>query len=212
MVAIIASLLVTVGDHNQNGHQYTNNHYLALVFLIMNPIFIGMSSIALRKMKKTSTETLTTWTNTVQSVFMATAMLCLDQSFLAYPARFSMGDWLMLFGMTLSVIGAQTCKLYAFQNQAASKLQVVGNLQMVYQFLFDVFLFDTHFSELQYWGIGITVLTFLTDIYLTINPRPEEESKDKKANESELARLTHPEEVAASPMVLGDEIGPLTNL
>ena len=65
IVAIVASLLVTVGDHNQNGHQYTNNHYLALLFLIANPVFIGMSSIALRKMKKTSSETLTTWTNIV---------------------------------------------------------------------------------------------------------------------------------------------------
>ena len=41
---------------------------------------------------------------------------------------------------------------------------------MVYQFLFDVFLFNTNFSELQYWGIGVTVLTFALDIYLTVNP------------------------------------------
>ena len=47
---------------------------------------------------------------------------------------------------------------------------MLGNLQMVYQFLFDVFLFDTQFSELQYWGIGVTVLTFAIDIYLTIKP------------------------------------------
>lgn len=39
---------------------------------------------------------------------------------------------------------------------------------MVYQFLFDVFLFNTNFSELQYWGIGITVITFILDIYLTV--------------------------------------------
>ena len=64
-IAILASLLVTLGDHEQNGHQYTNNHYLALFFLILNPVFIGMSAIALRKMKKTSMETLTTWTNIV---------------------------------------------------------------------------------------------------------------------------------------------------
>ena len=65
VIAIVASLLVTVGDHKQNGHQYTSNHYLALFFLVLNPIFIGMSAIALRKMKKTSTETLTTWTNII---------------------------------------------------------------------------------------------------------------------------------------------------
>ena len=78
VIAILASLLVTVGDHKQNGHEYTSNHYIALFFLVLNPVFIGMSAIALRKMKKTSTETLTTWTNIVQSIFMATAMLCLD--------------------------------------------------------------------------------------------------------------------------------------
>ena len=74
-----------------------------------------MSSIALRKMKKTTSETLTTWTSVVQSVFMATAMLCLNQSFVYYPMLFSAIDWIMLFGMTLSVIGAQTFKLKAFQ-------------------------------------------------------------------------------------------------
>lgn len=91
-----------------------------------------MSAIALRKMKKTSSETLTTWTNIVQSIFMGTAMFCLDQSFFYYPQRFTTTDWVMLLGMTLSVIGSQTFKLLAFQNQAASKLQVLGNLQMVY--------------------------------------------------------------------------------
>ena len=40
---------------------------------------------------------------------------------------------------------------------------------MVYQFLFDVYLFDTNFNELQYWGIGIIVLTFALDVYLTVN-------------------------------------------
>ena len=87
-----------------------------------------MSSIALRKMKKTSSETLTTWTNIVQSIFMATAMLCLGQSFVYFPLLFNWVDWLMLFGMTLSVIGSQVFKLLAFQNQEASKLQVLGNL------------------------------------------------------------------------------------
>ena len=74
----------------------------------------------------------------------------------------------MLLGMTLSVIGAQSFKLLAFQNQAASKLQVLGNLQMVYQFIFDIFLFDTQFNELQYWGIAIIVITFALDVYFTV--------------------------------------------
>ena len=63
---------------------------------------------------------------------MAAAMIVLNQAFTYYPSVFSVVDWLMLLGMTLSVIGAQSFKLMAFQNQAASKLQVLGNLQMVY--------------------------------------------------------------------------------
>jgi len=43
-------------------------------------------------------------------------MLALDQSFFYYPSIFTPIDWLMLMGMTLSVIGAQTMKLYSFQN------------------------------------------------------------------------------------------------
>jgi len=43
-------------------------------------------------------------------------MLALDQSFFYYPSIFSGLDWVMLIGMTMSVIGAQTFKLWAFQN------------------------------------------------------------------------------------------------
>ena len=65
IIAIVSSILVTVGDTQKAGSPYTVNHYIALFFLILNPVFIGMSSVALRKMKSTSTETLTTWTNIV---------------------------------------------------------------------------------------------------------------------------------------------------
>lgn len=65
IVAIVSSILVTVGDSRQGGSQYTANHYIALFFLILNPVFIGVASISLRKMKKTSSETLTTWTNII---------------------------------------------------------------------------------------------------------------------------------------------------
>ena len=73
-----------------------------------------MSAIALRKMKKTSTTTLTSWTNIVQSIFMGTAMVMLKQSFTYYPSIFTAVDWIMLLGMTMSVIGAQAFKLLAF--------------------------------------------------------------------------------------------------
>lgn len=114
LIAIASSLMVTIGDHKHKGHEYTSNHYVALFFLILNPVFIGMASIALRKMKKTSSDTLTTWTNITQSVFMGTTMVCLGQSFLEYPLIFTKWDWLILLGMTFSVIGAQTFKLKAF--------------------------------------------------------------------------------------------------
>ena len=41
-------------------------------------------------------------------------MLCLDQTFGFFPSMFSAIDWLMLLGMTFSVIGAQTFKLKAY--------------------------------------------------------------------------------------------------
>ena len=39
---------------------------------------------------------------------------------------------------------------------------------MVYQFLTDLFVFNTHFSSLQYWGIAISAFTFFVDIYMTV--------------------------------------------
>ena len=56
---------------------------------------------------------------------------------------------------------------------------------MVYQFMFDVFLFNTQFSELQYWGIGITVLTFVLDIYLTMTGPPCQDQPSLAINSSE---------------------------
>jgi len=46
---------------------------------------------------------------------------------------------------------------------------------MVYQFLTDVFLFHTHFSSLQYWGIFVSIMTFVVDVYKTLS---EEKDKD----------------------------------
>ena len=85
---------------------------------------------------------------------------------------------------------------------------------MVYQFLFDVFLFNTNFSELQYWGIGITVLTFALDIYLTINPahmpknseeKGEDNQSDEHLGENELADINHNR--LASRMLLSERAG-----
>ena len=65
-----------------------------------------MSAIALRTMKKTSSETLTTWTNITQAIFMGIVMVVLKQTFMYYPLVFTKLDWLLLAGMTFSVIGA----------------------------------------------------------------------------------------------------------
>ena len=51
---------------------------------------------------------------------------------------------------------------------------------MVYQFIFDIFLFNTNFNELQYWGIAITIVTFILDIYLTVKEPSETEQAAKK--------------------------------
>ena len=57
---------------------------------------------------------------------------------------------------------------------------------MLYQFLFDEFLFNTSFSELQYWGIGIMAIIFGLDIYMTIRkPAPAQELDEKKSDERE---------------------------
>ena len=168
VIAVASSLLVTIGDHQKDGKKYSSDHYVAFFSLLMTPLFIGIGTIALRKMKKLRTETLTTHMNLVQITFTGTAMLILNQSFTEWLYIFDWKDWLMMFGMAISVILSNTFKLLAFQNQKASKLQVLGNLCMVYQFLTDLFVFNTHFSSLQYWGIAISAFTFFVDIYMTV--------------------------------------------
>ena len=116
VIAVLSSFLVTLGDHQKDGHKYSNDHYFALFALLLTPVFIGMGTIALRKMRKLPTETLTTHMNIVQVIFMGTAMLILDQSFMYWPLRFTWTDWLMILGMSLSVILSNTFKLLAFQN------------------------------------------------------------------------------------------------
>lgn len=47
---------------------------------------------------------------------MGTAMLVLDQSFTYWLGVFTWVDWVMILGMSLSVILSNTFKLLAFQN------------------------------------------------------------------------------------------------
>ena len=59
---------------------------------------------------------------------------------------------------------------------------------MVYNFIFDVLLFDTQFSSMQYWGLFVTVITFVLDIYLTFRSSSapvDQEAIDKKDEDSE---------------------------
>jgi len=51
-IAVLSSLLVTIGDHQKEGHKYSNDHYFALFALLLSPVFIGMGTVALRKMRK----------------------------------------------------------------------------------------------------------------------------------------------------------------
>ena len=66
---------------------------------------------------------------------------------------------------------------------------MLGNLCMVYQFLTDVFWFHVHFSSMQYWGIFVSMMTFVIDIYMTLsednNRTKDVEDVDKK-EEGEL--------------------------
>ena len=50
---------------------------------------------------------------------------------------------------------------------------------MVYQFLTDVFWFHVHFSSMQYWGIFVSMMTFIIDIYMTLS----EDTKNDDKNE-----------------------------
>ena len=62
---------------------------------------------------------------------------------------------------------------------------------MVYNFIFDVLLFDTHFSSMQYWGLFVTVITFVIDIYLTFrsDSSVDQEAIDKKNDDNERNQL-----------------------
>ena len=70
--ATAASVLVTLGDADQGTNSY---NYVCLFFLLLNPVFAGSSNIALRKLKKTSSQTLTSWTNIMQVICMGAPMV-----------------------------------------------------------------------------------------------------------------------------------------
>ena len=63
-------------------------------------------------------------------------------------------------------------------------------MQMVYQFLFDVFLFNELFSDLQLWGIGITVVTFAMDIYITIKDNKNAQQIEAKKGAENTAETS----------------------
>ena len=55
---------------------------------------------------------------------------------------------------------------------------MLGNLCMVYQFLTDVFWFHVHFSSMQYWGIFVSMMTFVIDVYMTCTEDDKKDAED----------------------------------
>ena len=56
---------------------------------------------------------------------------------------------------------------------------------MVYNYFIDVVIFDVNFSNLQNWGIFITGLTFIIDIYMSCKTKPstDDEEEDETIKE-----------------------------
>ena len=130
--------------------------WIVWALCVINPFIDAAGIIAMRKMAKFNDYTVG-WYMNVCSMLLALACLAPTKGadmFDVFPT-FDWKCWVMVTLAGICTILQQVFKFKSLQYQKASALQIYYPLTTLWQFLFDLFLFNLTFSTLQYIGFGI---------------------------------------------------------
>ena len=100
----------------------SGSYVLGIIFLICNPVIIGVGVIAMRQMRKMHEAVITTYMNLMLLVLMLTLVYSTGSDLSPWYA-FGLVEWLAIAGLSLSNVGSQTFRFRAVQRSQVGKLQ-----------------------------------------------------------------------------------------
>ena len=110
------------------------------ICLILNPFLVAYGSIMMRQMRKLDENVVSCYMNGFAIPVMI--IICYSMgSDLSSWRDFEALEWFCIFALSFTVIGSQTFRFKALQNEEASKLQPLNFLAPVYQLIADLALF-----------------------------------------------------------------------
>ena len=135
-------------------------YIFGLLFLISNPVIIGVGVIAMRQMRKMHEAVITTYMNLMLLVIMFSIVFATGSDLTPWYS-FGVVEWLAIAGLAFANVGSQTFKFRAVQRSHVGKLQPLTFTQTILQFAADLFLFNESFTMLQFIGIGLVFAMFM---------------------------------------------------
>ena len=140
-----AILVVVIGgqeDPNSTLPEISSTFKFTLYgILFVNPFLSAIGVIAMRKMKKFHEAVVSWYLNWSIGITSAIMVLCLGSGW-APIANFDAVSWLLSFGTGFTGVSSQTARFIALKLQKAAKLQQLQPLTTMWQFVFDITLFD----------------------------------------------------------------------
>lgn len=148
------------GESEESGPKYAASfgHYAGL---LMNPICMSASYIAMRQIKKLNDLVVSTWmVLSYLAVFLPLCLIIGEDLWVFI--KFDGLDWACIVSISITMVVMQTVRLIAIACQPLSGLQPYTFLVPVQQMITDLLLFDLEFILMQ-----ISRLLLLIGVYLS---------------------------------------------
>jgi drug/metabolite transporter (DMT)-like permease len=156
----IGVTLITLG-FAEDKHKSQSPSIWAAVACFMVPILLAYAAILMSTMKGLHQYTVALYLNPTLTFFMILDQVVQGDSPYIFTQLDGI-DWLLLLVFGVNAFAVQTLKYLALQYQDPAKLSHYQYMNSVYQLMYDLFLFNAVFSDLQWWGLIVMIMSYVT--------------------------------------------------
>ena len=185
-------IVVLFGEADPNSEQpdiTQSTRYILFGILFFNPFLSAFGTISMRKMKKFHEAVVSFYLNWSIGFTSLAVILILNQGFEPI-AKFDWVSWLLSFGTGLTGVSSQTARFIALKLQKAAKLQKLQPLTTLWQFLFDITIFNVPYTLMQYVGLAYLFTIYIFQgLKFLLWDLPKQRKRDM-AKKEEVERVT----------------------
>ncbi len=128
--------------------------------LFLNPFLSAVGVISMRKMKKFHEAVVTWYLNWAICIVSIIFVICLRHGW--DPIKnYTWQSWVIAFATGLCYVLTSKVVFVALKYQQAAKLQKLSPLSTLWQFFFDLFIFNQQYNTTQYVGLGILFAIYI---------------------------------------------------